>query len=152
MSQSPIVLCETIAATLAAWSEFNMAMSYYYPRTRSRQMNTTFKPRMDVVEDENGYIVRIDVPGFSKEEISIEADHESLRLIAEKPEATEEEKEELSKINYLHRERYATKLVRTLAFPKPIDASKASVSLEMGVVTISLPVAEIAKSVKLVPK
>ena len=129
-----------------------MAMTYYYPRRKNTRRMNTYKPRMDVIENEEGYLVRVDVPGFTKEELTIDADHETLRIVAEKPEPTEEEKEDLNKVNYLHRERFSRKLSRIMSFPKPIDAAKASVKLENGVLEITLPIAEIAKSVKLVPK
>ena len=104
-------------------------------------MNTQ-AARVDIIETDESYIVRANVPGFTKEEIEIEADFESLKFTA-----TREIDE--SEIKYLHRERFTNKLSRTMAFKKPVDASKASVTLELGVLEITLPFAEEAKTVKL---
>ena len=76
----------------------------YYRRPRTRHMNTA---RTDVLENEDGYVVRTELAGFEKEEISVEADFETLRITAEhKVEETEDE----VKPKFLMRERYEGKL------------------------------------------
>ena len=119
-----------------------MAMTYYRPSNRSRNMNNSKAARVDIIETDDSYVVRANVPGFTKEEITIEADYESLKFTANR-EIDETE------IKYLHRERFANKLSRTMSFKKPIDATKAGVTLELGVLEITLPFAENAKTVKL---
>ncbi len=119
-----------------------MAMTYYRPKNRSRNMNNTQMAKVDIIETDEAYIVRANVPGFTKDEIEIEADFETLKITAER-EINEEE------IKYLYRERFANTLTRTMSFKKPIEASKAEVKLELGVLEIILPFAENAKTVKL---
>jgi HSP20 family protein len=101
---------------------------------------------VDVVELDDAYIVRANVPGFTKDEIEITADFESLSFTAKKEIVENEEKPK-----YLHRERHTGDISRTMTFAKPIDAVKATVSLKDGVIEITLPISETAKAVKLTP-
>ena len=112
---------------------------------RSRTLNTARAP-VDVIELENAYLIRANLPGFTKDEISVEADFESLRFTAEK-EPVESEEE----ITYLLRERRTSKVSRTMTFAKPVNASGAKVSLDNGVLEITIPLADNARKVKLIP-
>lgn len=118
-----------------------MALTVYQKPIRSRT-NNTHAARVDIIENSDAFIVRANVPGFTKEEIEIEVDFESLKITASR-EISEDD------ITYLHRERFGNKLARTMTFKKPVDANKAEVTLENGVLEIVLPFAEAAKTVKL---
>jgi len=58
------------------------------------------KMMCDVYEEDNDYIIEVDVPGFEKENIKIECDKGNLKIIAEN---TSEGIESTKK--YIHRER-----------------------------------------------
>ena len=118
-----------------------MSMRYYY-RTNTRNMN---RARVDVIEADDSYIVRADVPGYTKEELTIEADFETLKISAER-EINEEN------IKFIHRERVTNKISRTVTFAKPVNPNAASVKLDLGVLEITLPFSEEAKTVKLIPE
>lgn len=139
--------------------KITMAMTYYHPRRRMIRTHLR-TAAVDVIETDESYIVRANIPGFEKDEIEIDADFESLKFTAVKAEddeaveekvENEEEKVEEPAVRYLHRERHFGKVSRTMTFAKPIDASKASVTLVNGVLEITLPFSEEARSIKLVP-
>ena len=119
-------------------------VKHYPPELRRRHHHHTGVPATDVIESDDQYIVSVNLPGFTKEEISIEADYEYLKIIAEQKE--EEEKETP---NFLHRERIHKKFARKIGFRKPVNAKEAKITLENGILTILIPIAEESKAVKL---
>ena len=110
--------------------------------------NNTHLAPLDLIESEEEFTIQINLPGFSKEEISIEADYEHITINAEHVEEKEDENESDETL-YLLKERVSSKFTRSVKFRTPINASAAETSLEHGVLTIKVPKAEEAKSVKL---
>ncbi|MHA2253076.1 MAG: Hsp20/alpha crystallin family protein [Candidatus Kariarchaeaceae archaeon] len=110
--------------------------------------NNTHLAPLDLIESEEEFTIQIDLPGFSKEDVSIEADYEHITITAEYADEKEDQ-DESDKTHYLLKERVSNKLSRSVKFRTPINASGAETSLENGVLTIKVPKAEEAKSVKL---
>lgn len=113
---------------------------------------------VDLLENEDAYIIVANVPGISKEDIEIEVNHEYLELRAnldktdetsEETGESKEEKKDETNIQFLHRERYSSSFRRRFKFSKPVNSKDATTSLKDGVLTITLPKSEEAKSVKL---
>jgi HSP20 family protein len=109
---------------------------------------------VDLMENEDEYIVVANVPGIQKENIEIEVNHEYLEIRAnlESSEEKEESKtDEETNIRFLHRERYShsNSLKRRFRFSKPVNSKDATTELKDGVLTITLPKSEESKSVKL---
>ncbi len=84
----------------------------------------------DVLEKENGYELVLDVPGFSKEDVSITVESDVMKIKVER-------KQESKSDNYLVRERNAS-FERRFSIGK-VDASQISAKCENGVLTVFLP-------------
>jgi len=97
-----------------------------------------FAPLVDLKETDEQYIMKADLPGFDKDDITIELTSENIELSASKHQAREEEKEEEG-ARYLRRERCAYKFNRKIAFPSPVDTDDVNTSYENGTLTIELP-------------
>ncbi|MCL1802807.1 MAG: Hsp20 family protein [Eubacteriaceae bacterium] len=93
--------------------------------------------RIDVEEAENEYIVSAEMPGISKEEISIAMSNGRLSITVN----MSEEKESAEK-NYVHRERIAQSYARTMYLPGT-DQKSIGAKLADGMLTIN-----VAKKVK----
>jgi len=91
-------------------------------------------PLVDVIEEGNQYVIKTELPGFSKEDVDIEVNKDLLTLKAEKK-SEEEEKSQ----NYLHRERYYTSCQRAVNFPQEVDPSKVEGTMENGVLVVKVP-------------
>lgn len=89
---------------------------------------------VDIVDDGDDVVVVSDLPGFDREDISVEADSHRLRLSAEVEEEEEEGDEE-----YYRKERSRRSLSRTVTLPVEVDASEADASYENGVLSVRLP-------------
>ena len=97
--------------------------------------------RLDVQEAGDELVVKAELPGGDKEGFGITVEGDVLRIEAEK-----KAEKEVKEHTYYLCERHFGKFSRTLSLPFPVDAGKASATLENGVLEIRLPKAEEAKS------
>ncbi len=102
---------------------------------------------LDFIEENDKYVVLADVPGYDPDDIEIEVNFDNLTIKAEH----KEEKEEKD-TKFLRRERFAVKMSRKIHFAKPVNPKNAVTTLKNGVLTIEIPFAEEAKTIKLIPK
>ena len=105
--------------------------------------STTFT-RMDVVENEQGYQVKVQLPGIKPEDIELTVRQNSLTIKGQHSSTKEEKKE-----NWLVKEIRAGSFGRSITFDKPIDADKIDTSYENGLLTISVPYSEAGKPKKI---
>ena len=102
---------------------------------------------LEIAESDEDLIVRAEVPGFNAKELEIQLEPRKL-TIAGKHEAQEESK----KGKTIYSERCAKEILRVVHLPAEVDSSKVSAILKDGVLTIELPKAPHAKSVRISPK
>lgn len=88
--------------------------------------------KCDIYEKDGNYHIEMDIPGFSKEEIKIEAKKDSLTIIAEK--STEVNDEDNDK-NYIHRERSYGKYQRSF-YLNDLDSENINAEFNNGVLKI----------------
>jgi len=101
-------------------------------------------PGVDVLEDEDKVVVKVDVPGISKEEISLSVQGEVLTVQGEK-----KQEEEYSEADCHRVERVYGRFQRTISLPAPVDADKVSASCRDGVLEVTLPKKEEVKPRKI---
>jgi HSP20 family protein len=95
----------------------------------------TFSPRINVKEDEEHYIVTVDLPGASEADLSVKVEGGLLTVRAKRDTA----KEDQSGARFLRRERFIGEFSRTVQLPGPVDESDIKTSFENGVLTVKLP-------------
>jgi len=95
---------------------------------------------LDVLENENEFVVHASLPGLKPEEVQITVHGDTLSIRGE-TKAHEEKKEN----NWLIRERRSGSFQRSVTFNAPVNADKAVAQFEHGVLTLTLPKAEEAK-------
>ncbi|MBQ4378349.1 MAG: Hsp20/alpha crystallin family protein [Treponema sp.] len=102
-------------------------------------------PDVDVTENKDSYVLDMDLPGRTENDVSLEINEGVLTISSEKTEAkhTEdkhekhEEKEE--KPQYLLRERRRPSFRRSFTLPKDIDAEGVTAGFKNGVLTVVIP-------------
>ena len=90
--------------------------------------------RTDITEKDGKYILEADLPGFKKEDISVDIDKDCLTITAEH---TSEEKEENAD-SYIRRERYYGSYTRSFNV-KGIDTEAITAAYNDGVLTLTMP-------------
>ena len=102
----------------------------------------TLVPAMDIVENNDSYVVKTDLPGITKEDLKINVKDKLLIIEAESSEEkTEKEGEKVIKI-----ERRSGKFCRSLRLGNSVDESAIEAKISDGVLTLTLPKAQEATS------
>ena len=103
----------------------------------------------DIKETETGYEMEIDLPGFRKDEVSVELNEGYLTISAakglDKNEA--ESEEEAKKGNYIRRERYSGACQRSFYVGEELTQEDIKASFSQGILTLTIPKKE-AKQVE----
>lgn len=101
----------------------------FMPMTKEENM------KCDIYEKDGDYHIEMDVPGFDKNEIKIEAKKDYLTITAEK---SEEKDDERDNKNYIHRERSYGKYQRSF-YLHDLDSDKVNAEFNNGVLNITVP-------------
>ena len=92
--------------------------------------------KTDVRETEDSYELDIDLPGFKKDEVSVELKNGCLTIQAAKG-LDKEETDKKGK--YIRQERYAGTCSRSFFVGKAVEPEEVSAGFEDGILRISLP-------------
>ena len=95
--------------------------------------------RTDVEEKDNGYVMKMDLPGYKKEDIHISLQNENLSIEAERKESNEEKN---SKGAVLREERFTGKCSRTFYVGKNVKDTDIRASFNDGTLTVTVPKVE----------
>ena len=120
----------------------DLVNGFFSPVRYAENADRSYVPAMDIVENENAYEVRTDLPGISKEDLSVSVKDDVLTIEASsKVENVEKEGEKV-----IRSERRSGKYVRSLRLGKSVDASNISADYTDGVLKLTLPKAVEASS------
>ena len=91
-------------------------------------------PAMDLVETDEHFVLRADLPGMTENDVKIELEDTILTVSGERRAEHEEEKE-----GYHRVERAFGSFTRTLTLPKGVDPEAISASFDKGVLEVRIP-------------
>ena len=98
--------------------------------------SVTFDPmKCDIYEKDGAYHIEADIPGFKKEEISVECEDGYVTISAEKNSENEENDEDKK---YLKRERSYSKTTRKF-YVGDIEADKIKAEYKDGILSVVVP-------------
>ena len=97
-------------------------------------------PAVDVRENENEYLLEVELPGLTEGDIELKVE-ENLMTLSSKQEESREEK----KNDYLIRERRSTEFSRSFVLPKDIDRDTIKAEFKNGLLTVAVAKLEKAK-------
>ena len=101
-------------------------------------------PAMDLIETEDHFVLRADLPGMSEEDVNLEVEERVLTISGErKAEHTE------AKDGYHRVERAFGSFSRSLTLPEGIDPEAVSASFDRGVLEVRIPKPEQRKPRKI---
>lgn len=99
-------------------------------------------PNVDVTQTADSYIVEMDLPGRTENDINIELDHNVLTVASVNEEkADKEEKKEVEKETkkWLLKERRTQGFKRSFTMPDDIDAENVTANFKNGVLNVVIP-------------
>lgn len=115
--------------------EFKNLEKKLYGHRAKNVMNT------DIKENDTGYEMTIDLPGFSKDEVSVDLQNGYLIISAAKglDQNEAESDEEAKKGNYIRRERYVGSCQRSFYVGDAITHEDVKAKFKHGILTIEIP-------------
>jgi HSP20 family protein len=114
-------------APLSEWSQASRLLSGW-------------TPALDVFEDKDNFVVKAELPGLKKDEISLSLHDGSLSISGERK---SEQKYEAAEV--YRAERFVGRFQRTVTLPTAVAADKVKAQYQDGVLTVTLPKTEEAK-------
>jgi HSP20 family protein len=119
-------------------------LSEMSPQMGEGWLTTDFATALDVAETDKTVEVRMDAPGIKAADIDIRLNNNVLTISGEK----KEEKEEKGK-TYHRVERSVGTFSRSITLPCPVNEDKIDAQYRDGVLTVTLPKTEEAKTRKI---
>jgi HSP20 family protein len=99
-----------------------------------REQGRRWVPPVDLVEAEDHFVLKADLPGLSEEDVSVEVQDGTLTISGERS-AEHETKGE----GYHRVERAFGTFSRSLTLPRGIDADRVSAEFDKGVLEVRIP-------------
>jgi len=94
-------------------------------------------PAIDVLDKKDRIVVKAEVPGMDKKDISVSVEGDVLTIKGETKKETEEKKED-----YYYSERSYGSFYRNVALPAAVSREKVKASYKDGVLSVTLPKTE----------
>lgn len=115
--------------------EVDSLFDQFFNRSEEAQdADAVWAPQTDLVEKEDAFHLRLDVPGMSKEDISINLQNGALTVRGERTNEQTEDEED-----YVRVERAFGTFHRTFRLPDVVDEENIEAAYEDGVLTINVP-------------
>ena len=104
----------------------------------------TWLPAVDIVETEDAFVATADLPGLKKDDIDISIEDSVLTVSGERKFEKIDESATLRRV-----ERAYGTFRRSFTLPRGVDSTKVEAGFEDGVLTLTMPKSELAKSRKI---
>jgi len=108
--------------------------------TRTSQLLSGWTPALDVYEDKENFIVKAELPGMKREDISVSLHDGMLSISGERKSETKHENAEVHRT-----ERFFGRFQRAVTLPASVAPDKVKAQYKAGVLTVTLPKTEEAK-------
>ena len=103
-------------------------------------MEAVFSPAIDVAVEKDNVIVKADLPGLTKDDVSVSLQDNCLTIKGEKKQETEKKD-----ANYFLSERVHGSFTRVIELPVAVNAARIDARFTDGVLQVTLPKTEEAK-------
>lgn len=98
-----------------------------------------WSPRADLAENDDAYLIMLDLPGTSKKDVTINYQEGTLNVSGECSRRRRDD------ANVVYAERYTGYFYRDFKLPDTVNASKIEATYQNGVLKIMVPKAEVSK-------
>src|SRR4051795_6478825 len=114
-------------------SEINRLFDTLFEPTHATRAQR-WAPAMDLVEGDDHFLLKADLPGLSEDDVSIEVQDNVLTISGERKAETERKEK-----GWYRLERSFGRFSRSLTLPEGVNAGAISASFDKGVLEVSIP-------------
>ena len=116
-----------------------------FPTGRGDEMNLfDWRPTVDTYEEGDNIVIKAELPGVKKEDVSIDVKDSVLTLKGER-----KHEKDINEDNYYRRESAYGRFQRAFTLPDAVDPNKIEASYKDGVLKVTVPKAEETKAKKI---
>ena len=119
-----------------AFSLFDNELNNFF----NHHSDTKWMPAVDIIEANDCFELRAEIPGVSQEDVKIAIEDNVLTISGEKNVGTKDEDQNSHRI-----ERSSGKFERSFQLPKTVETDKTQANYKAGILTVSLPKVEETK-------
>ena len=121
--------------------EMNRMFNQFFQGSNGEEAKvSTWRPSVDIYETDDALVIKAELPGVSKDDVSIDVHQNTLTLRGQRKHETEVKDEHCHRV-----ERSYGSFQRSFTLPATVDAEKAEASFKDGVLELHLPRLESAK-------
>jgi len=117
--------------------EVDSIFDQFSGRSEDEETSAVWAPRTDLSETDEAFRIRLDVPGMTKDDITINLQNNTLTVSGERTSERTDEGEE-----YVRVERAFGNFHRTFTLPNAVDPETVEAAYDDGVLTINVPKTE----------
>ncbi|MFP4158851.1 MAG: Hsp20/alpha crystallin family protein [Desulfosalsimonas sp.] len=103
-----------------------------------------WRPSVDTYEKDGAVMVKAELPGVKKDDVSIDVNNNVLSIKGER-----KDEENVEENNYYRRERFYGKFQRAFTLPDNVDTEKIEATFKDGVLEVKVPKTEESKGKKI---
>ena len=140
------MLNRSMTTTLDRMLTLNRALDDAFTNSVNSETARVWVPAIDLIEKKDAYVVRAELPGVERSDIDITFEKNILTIGGQKATTIEAKDEEL---RVFAAERVSGSFSRSLRMPDHIDGDKISADYKDGLLTITVPKAELAQPRKI---
>jgi HSP20 family protein len=131
-----LVRWEPVRELSSIQSEMNRLFNTFFdtPTAGNGQGARRWIPAMDLVETDDSFVLKADLPGLAEDDVNIEVEENVLTVSGERKAEHEEKRE-----GFVRVERSYGSFRRSLTLPEGVDPEAVSASFEKGVLEVRIP-------------
>jgi HSP20 family protein len=97
-------------------------------------------PAVDIQENENAYVLEMDLPGYDEKNIEVHVDGSSLTITSKQEEMkkVDEPKDDKARGTYILRERRVNSFSRSFKLPENADPEAVNAAFKNGILTLQI--------------
>ena len=103
-------------------------------RSESRLAEATWAPQVETFRKDGNLIIRADLPGLTKDDITIESEDDVLVITGERSDETRDERDD-----FYRSERTYGRFFRAIQLPEGVDTDKIDATFKDGVLEVTIP-------------
>lgn len=118
------------------FDDFKTDWETLFMAPRTPQGEAIRQPLVDISDEGDGFVLKAEVPGIDKDELTIEVTENAIEISGE---SSSEKEEKDKETGFVRRERHYARFHRSLPFPERIVPDKVDAQLKDGILTVKAP-------------
>ena len=95
-------------------------------------------PRVNISEDDDAYVLEMELPGRTEKDVNIELNHDNLTISSKVEDKKETKEDKDQKRKYLIKECHKASFSRSFSLPTDVDGEAITANFKNGVLSVNM--------------